>query len=98
MGRSSHHWKVCALATLLATSVNASGWAQARKGEPVTKPKLEIERAERASGVIVKVKPIAKVDTDQAKHEESKESKGEKPRLFRLTINSNALWSDWARD
>ena len=96
MGRSSHAWKVCALATLLVASVNhGSAWAQARKGEPVTKPKLAIERAERASGVIVKVEPIAKVDTDQAKH---KDSKGDKARLVRLTINTNAIWSDWARD
>lgn len=89
MGRSSQAGKVCAFAAILVASVNHSSWAQAGKGEPTTKPKLAIERAERASGVIVKVEPVAKL---------SKDAKQDQAHLVRLTINTNAIWSDWARD
>jgi len=100
MARSSHLWKVkaCAVATVLVASICAPSRAQGQKESKATKPKPAIDRAERASGVIVKVEPIAKSESGRSKAEVSNAASGDKGRLVRLTINTDAIWSDWARD
>jgi len=98
MSRSSYHWKVCAVASALVVAIHAPGLAQERKGEPAAKAKPAVDRAERASGVIVKVEPIAKADAGRSKPDDSKETNADKARLVRLTINTDAVWRDWARD
>jgi hypothetical protein len=98
MSRSSHPWKVCAVASALVVSIHAPGLAQEPKEAPAAKSKLAVVRAERASGVIVKVEPIAKVDSGRSKHDDSKETDADKAHRVRLTINTDAVWRDWARD
>jgi len=102
MSRSSHqhHWKVCAVASALVALTHGPGLAQERKEAPGARSKLAVARAERASGVIVKVEPIATADSGRSKPGDSKASHADrgKGRLVRLTINTDAIWSDWARD
>jgi len=86
------------VASALVALIHAPGLAQERKEAPAGRSNPAVERAERASGVIVKVEPIAKADSGRSKPEESKASHAEKGRLVRLTINTDAIWRDWARD
>src|SRR5262249_26906599 len=87
-----------AVATAVVAIAGASTLAQER-GRP--KGSDETKRAsddERASGVIVKVEPVARGDSSGAAADgEAKRGRGRNaPR--RLTINTAAVWRDWVRD
>lgn len=98
MSQSLHRWKVCALASALVVSIHAPGLAQEPKEAPAAKSTPAINQAERVSGVIVKVEPIASGDSERPKQADSKKAKSARSRLVRLTINTDAVWRDWARD
>ena len=54
--------------------------------------------AERVSGVILKIEPIKKgADSGSTISKEAREGRA-RPVTPRLTINTAAVWSDWARD
>jgi len=91
--------KLCALATIVASLFPVWSSAQESKGAPREVPLVAVDRsAERASGVIIKVEPIYnRAATTQPA------AKGRKPAAaqadaVRLTINTAAVWRDWARD
>jgi hypothetical protein len=88
MGRISLHRAILGATAglVLGASVPAEAQTSSKNPPPAA---TTIDRtkhpAERASGVIVKVEPLGKRD-----------AKG--PRSYRLTINTAAVWRDWARD
>ncbi len=98
MRRSSRLWTACALSTSLM--VLASGAVPAAQQEsPAKTRKAKAERpAERASGVIIKVEPIDVASSSRSSTEKGKAGRRESTHSLRLTINTAALWSDWARD
>ncbi|MBV8269790.1 MAG: hypothetical protein JO252_25995 [Planctomycetaceae bacterium] len=61
-------------------------------------PRRGSPNAERAAGVLIKVEPIGKGESSGSKDEG--ESRKARPRHVsrRLTINTAAVWRDWARD
>jgi len=78
---------VAAVASILL--VGALDPALGRQGKDASKAtKREASRAERVSGVIVKAEKVAK----------SKGKGKSDPIILRLSINTNAVWRDWARD
>ena len=61
-------------------------------------PRRANPNAERASGVIIKVEPIGKGESSGSKDEgESRKARSHRVSR-RLTINTAAVWRDWARD
>lgn len=89
---------VLSLAT--ATLVAASGLGLAQQGKSKAKsssPKVSTS-AERASGVIVKAEPVTKGATPGSTITDEAKKGRQVPRSVRLTINTAAVWRDWARD
>ena len=84
-----------AAAALVAISGLASAQESATKGRPSTKG---TSAAERASGVIVKVEPVKKGVTPGDTIEKESKAGRTRPWTHRLSINTNAVWRDWARD
>ncbi len=85
---------VVAVASSLLVGTSGLGLAQQKK-DATTGSKGETPGAERVSGVILKVE---KVEGRAAAGSKAKgEAKGS-PVLLRLSINTNAVWRDWARD
>jgi hypothetical protein len=82
-GRISRGATVAFLAVGAWVAVSAPALAQ--KSEVAQEKEAEARGRERASGVIVKV--------DRPKTEDSKG-----PSHLKLTINTNVVWRDWARD
>lgn len=77
--------------------------------EAAAKPKQKAGRAakaprkgsapvQEAAGVITKVEPVTSVKSDKEDEPEAAKSGSELPRTVRLTINTAAVWRDWARD
>ena len=56
------------------------------------------DRQERASGVIVKVEQATKAARPGSTIEKETKAGSARPVSRRLTINTNAVWRDWARD
>lgn len=79
--------RVLAVASILL--VGALGSALGQQGKETSKAtKREGARAERVSGVIVKAEKVSKAKGDGNSNAV----------LMRLSINTNAIWRDWARD
>jgi len=98
MRRSSRRWAHCALAASIVT-LASTGVAGQEPGAPDRSPKDKEGRpAERASGVIIKVEPIARGSSSASSAEKGNPARREETQAFRLTINTAAVWSDWARD
>ena len=71
--------------------------AQERKDRG-REPRRANPKTERASGVIIKVEPIGKGESSGSKDEgESRKARAHRVSR-RLTINTAAVWRDWARD
>jgi len=89
---------VLSLATATLVAASGFGLAQEDKGKAKSGSPKSSPSAERASGVIIKTEPVTKgatpgsTITDQAKQGQ------QASRYFRLTINTAAVWRDWARD
>ncbi|WP_435011846.1 hypothetical protein P12x_005936 (plasmid) [Tundrisphaera lichenicola] len=83
-----------ALVVLAGTSGLA--WGQQKKESPKSE-KGESIKAEMIEGVILKVEKVAKGESPDSRTEE-KSTKGESRVLLRLSINTNDVWRDWARD
>jgi hypothetical protein len=86
---------VVGLAVAIAAAALTAGPALAQERER-SKRADETKRsnpAERASGVIVKVEPVAKGDSGSSPGNEAKRNVSR-----RLTINTAAVWRDWVRD
>jgi len=84
MSQAALRWTVCGLAGAMVALTSVSGPAQEKKAPPKVARQRVDPSAERVSGVIVKVEPI---------------KSGAEPRgAVRLTINTAAVWRDWARD
>jgi len=82
----------------------ASAWvvlpvfAQERQDAPRPSPPTASKESQRASGVIVKVERLARGVTPPAQAETASNQQSPGPGIVRLTINTNAVWRDWARD
>ncbi len=91
---------VLSLAT--ATLVAASGLGLAQEGKDKAKSKSSSPKvsttAERASGVIIKAEPVTKGATPGSTITDEAKKGRQVPSSVRLTINTAAVWSDWARD
>jgi len=88
---------VMAVAAVLLVGGPGLGREQPKTAAPAT-AKEEPARGEQVAGVILKVEKVAKeggADTRAGKADgEGKPN----PVLLRLSINTNAVWRDWARD
>jgi hypothetical protein len=85
-----------ATAALVAASglcLAQEGKVKAKSGESKGSPP-----AERASGVIVKVEPVTKGATPGSTITDEAKKGRQVPSTVRLTINTAAVWRDWARD
>jgi len=85
MSQRALRWTVCGLAAALVALTSAPSRGQEKKAPPKGAQLKANPEAERASGVIVKVEPLARAGS---------EARGG----LRLTINTAAVWRDWARD
>jgi len=77
--------KMVVAASVLVAGASSLGLGQQKKDTP-TAAKKDPARAEKVSGVIVKAEKVAKA---KGKSDST---------LMRLSINTNAVWRDWARD
>ena len=100
---------VLSLATAVLVAASGLGLAQEGKvkskaGESKGSLKAKASEskssptAERASGVIVKVEPVTKGATPGSTITDEAKKGRQVPRTVRLTINTAAVWRDWARD
>jgi hypothetical protein len=88
----SRAWMTTTAMALALASVTSLAHAQRTRRRGDTAPAPAKKGAERASGVILKVEPIAKASSVP-----SSEPREDAQRV-RLTINTAAVWRDWARD
>jgi hypothetical protein len=87
---------VVAVASALIVGASGPGLGQQQK-DASTSAKRDPSRAERVAGVILKVEKVAKGGADDAKA--GKEGEGKTgTAVLRLSINTNVVWRDWARD
>jgi len=99
MRRASRVWTVGGLATAFVALVVVGAPAQQRTDSTRKKTDRKADTtAERASGVIVKVEPVTKGATTGSTIDKESKAGREQPRTLRLTINTAAVWRDWARD
>jgi len=87
MSRPALRWAVCGLAAALVALTSAPSRGQEKKDPPKVTHQKAKPSAERASGVIIKAEPVA-----------ASRAKGNGAGAVRLTINTSAVWRDWARD
>jgi hypothetical protein len=85
-----------AIASALLLAASASGLAQQKKGAPAP-TKGDSSKAEKVAGVILKVEKVARGGADSKAGKAEADGK-KAPVLLRLSINTNAVWRDWARD
>jgi hypothetical protein len=81
--------------------VAVSGVGRAQQSQKVPPPGTATKGsnpAERASGVILKVEAVKKGVTPGSTIEREAKAGRERPVTHRLTVNTNAVWRDWARD
>jgi len=82
--------KMVVAASVLVVGASSLGLGQQKKDAPAT-AKGGASQAEKVSGVIVKAEKVA--GAAKGKVEGKSDST-----LLRLSINTNAVWRDWARD
>lgn len=74
----------------------------AQQSKPATPPGTEPPKGEgdpqKAAGVILKVEKVTRGATPGSTIQKEKEAGREEPISHRLTINTSAVWRDWARD
>ena len=89
------------LAWLLASNPVSAQKADTRpdsRKSATASPAKAADKDERASGVILKVEKVTKGATEGSTIAREAEAGRMKPGTYRLTINTNAVWRDWARD
>jgi len=98
MRRSTRGWKVCAMAASFVVAAFAVTRAQqpASPARPATGDAAK--SAERIDGVIIKVEPVDRAKSTRSSAEKAKPARRREPQALRLTINTAAVWRDWARD
>jgi len=98
MRQSSRGWMLCALAApfVLLAAVPVSGQSR-DSGANAPRDKAD-KSAERVSGVIIKAEPIARGSTSASSAEKANPAGRTERQAIRLTINTAAVWRDWARD
>jgi len=89
---------VLSLATAALVAASGLGLAQEGKVKAKASESKGSPSAERVSGVIVKVEPVTKGATPGSTITEEARKGRQAPRTVRLTINTAAVWRDWARD
>ena len=82
--------KIVVAASGLVVSASGLGLGQQEKAAP-TAAKGDSSRPEKVEGVILKVEKVAKAGN-------AKDGEKPGPVLLKLSINTNAVWRDWARD
>jgi len=88
---------VVAVASALLVSASGLSLAQQKKDAPAP-AKKDLSQSEKVSGVILKVETVEKATKADRKSVKSKAEGKNGPVLLRLSINTNAVWRDWARD
>ena len=83
-----------ALTTLIGTT--SFGQSTRTKGKS-SSPRIADSR-ERVSGVIVKCEDMLKRPATRAATDQAENTRSSRSATHRLTINTNAVWRDWARD
>ncbi len=89
---------VLSLATATLVAASGHGLAQEGKGKAKSSSPKGSASAERASGVIIKAEPVTKGATPGSTITDEAKKGRQAPRSVRLTINTAAVWRDWARD
>jgi hypothetical protein len=89
---------VLSLATAAMVAASGLGLAQEGKVKAKASESKGSPSAERASGVIIKVEPVTKGATPGSTITDEAKKGRQVPRTVRLTINTAAVWRDWARD
>jgi len=99
MSRHPLRTTILSLAAALVVAAPALAQAQERKGRVGSaSPRAANPNAERAAGVILKVERVAK-ESDSAASTDREKTKGRARQVtHRITINTAAVWRDWARD
>jgi hypothetical protein len=88
---------VAAVASMIIMGASGLGLGQQQKGDTPAPAKGDSSRSEKVAGVILKVDKISRGEAAGSKV--GKDGEGKKgPVLLRLSINTNAVWRDWARD
>jgi hypothetical protein len=88
---------VAAAAVVNTSPAQQTGGRPADASRAATPSAKDAPRGERASGVILKVEPLTKDGGAAGKRREGSAEGRNRP-AFRLTINTNTVWRDWARD
>ncbi len=89
---------VLSLATATLVAASGLGLAQEGKGKAKSSSPKGSASAERASGVIIKAEPVTKGATPGSTITDEAKKGRQVPSSVRLTINTAAVWRDWARD
>jgi len=89
---------ILCLATAALVAASGLGLAQEGKVKAKASESKGSTSAERASGVIIKVEPVTKGATPGSTITDEAKKGRQVPRTVRLTINTAAVWRDWARD
>lgn len=98
MSRPARRWTACGLAGALLAMAPISSPGQEKTAPPkVAQPKAD-PSAERASGVIIKAEPVAQGGAARGSGGDAAKSGAGARGAVRLTINTAAVWRDWARD
>jgi len=105
LGLSTRAGSVAVLTSVLSIAASGLSLAQERgtrqeKGKPAPGAGYQKSASaqERASGVIVKVERVTKGATEGSTIDKRAEAGREHDATVRLTINTAAVWRDWARD
>jgi len=89
---------VLSLATATLVAASGLGLAQEGKGKAKSSSPKSSATAERASGVIIKAEPVTKGATPGSTITDEAKKGRQVASTVRLTINTAAVWRDWARD
>ncbi|GAC1448931.1 MAG: hypothetical protein NVSMB9_32570 [Isosphaeraceae bacterium] len=101
-GQFARHAEVAALTCAVSVAFSTLVFAQAqRKPRDETRSSASsptVATRERVSGVILKVETVKKGANSGSATEKDSHSGKKHQATHRLTINTNAVWRDWARD
>jgi len=98
MSRSARQWWSLCMLTALAACPNEAAQADDAKPDDSAARSADKQKQGRVSGVIVKVERLSKDGTPEPANDSGTSRKRSKHEQLRLTINTAAVWRDWARD
>ena len=86
------------LCVALTTLIGTTSFGQSTRTRGKSSSPRIADRRERVSGVIVKCEDMLKSSATGAATDQAEKTQAARSATYRLTINTNAVWRDWARD